>query len=587
LGTPLKVSGSVLDYDFKVSNNLRNSVELSIKDDTGKSMTYQDHQQKTGYTNCNTNDCAKYDTPLIFTALPDSVGNFEVDIIVHPGQFDFGTYTVTANHYASSTIESITFEVISAQEQIFAETEEQEPLTFEIEKDVYYVGEKLIVTGNVILKDPQSISGSSTSSQTTTNYAQATMNYIEVSIPYPKSMKIVKSSNYQTIPDDDENYTGGGGSGGGGTTQGGVDGKGTSASKNTESNSDRFTGYDGRAILQKQTLLLTDMNFKAYPDENGNFSGMFDLRAGMFASGTYVIKANYYGHHTEQLFTIIDNSLKAGSSPEIILEFDKSEYVPGDTVQISGKIANIYYYDKVSLKISSPDVSKINCLVGHQCGSGNSEKKIRVNEGVEGATFYMNYKIPSDSSAIGNYTVLADTHFGALEKSFFVIDESEIIGQTLPPSEELPSSIIPKKIIEKFNRISDNQIPITLDEKSDENSILAPRVIQGSLFTSARGEESSVNLRITTSDGQCVIGQSSDCLVSESTRKPGAIYSIVTIDDANYKIRYSGNDVRLEKFSIVPEESGSKININNLDVEIIKDEQPSRFYYKISYVALE
>ena len=107
------------------------------------------------------------------------------------------------------------------------------------------------------------------------------------------------------------------------------------------------------------------------------------------------------------------------------------------------------------------------------------------------------------------------------------------------------------------------------------------------MFTSARGEESDVNLRITTSGGQSVIGQGSDCLVTESTRKPGAIYSIVTIDDINYKIRYSGDDVRLEKFSIVPEDSSSKIDIDNWNVEIMKDEQPSRFYYKVSYVALE
>ena len=126
-----------------------------------------------------------------------------------------------------------------------------------------------------------------------------------------------------------------------------------------------------------------------------------------------------------------------------------------------------------------------------------------------------------------------------------------------------------------------------LTEKSTDDSTLSPRVIQGSLFTSARGEESDVNLRVTTSSGQCVIGQGSDCLVTESTRKPGAIYSIVTIDDINYKIRYSGDDVRLEKFSIVPEDSSSKIDIDNWNVEIIKDEQPSRFYYKVSYVALE
>ena len=143
------------------------------------------------------------------------------------------------------------------------------------------------------------------------------------------------------------------------------------------------------------------------------------------------------------------------------------------------------------------------------------------------------------------------------------------------------------KKIDKFNRISNNEIPITLGEKSSEESTLMPRVLQGSLFTSARGEESDVNLRISTSDGQCIIGQDSNCLVSESTRKPGTIYSIVSIDDINYKIRYSGNDVRLEKFSIVPEESNSQINVDTWKVEVIKDEQPSRFYYKVSYIALQ
>ena len=193
----------------------------------------------------------------------------------------------------------------------------------------------------------------------------------------------------------------------------------------------------------------------------------------------------------------------------------------------------------------------------------------------------MNYKIPSADS-IGKYTVTADTHFGQIEKSFFVVNEFDTTSSISSDSSSKLS-----KIIEKFNRIAGNEIPITLDEKSADESTLVPRVIQGSLFTSARGEESNINLRVTTSNGQCVIGPDLNCLVSESTRKPGEIYSIVSIDDVNYKIRYSGNDVRLEKFSIVPEDSNSKISIDTWNVEIIKDDQPSRFYYKVSYVALE
>ena len=84
-----------------------------------------------------------------------------------------------------------------------------------------------------------------------------------------------------------------------------------------------------------------------------------------------------------------------------------------------------------------------------------------------------------------------------------------------------------------------------------------------------------------------MIGQESDCLVSESTRKPGQIYSVVSIDDIDYKIRYSGHDVRLEKFSIVPADSNTSLDIDVWNVEIIKDEQPSRFYYKVSHIASE
>ena len=151
-------------------------------------------------------------------------------------------------------------------------------------------------------------------------------------------------------------------------------------------------------------------------------------------------------------------------------------------------------------RVETPDISKISCFDGHQCGFGNSEKKIRVQEGVNGPGFFWNYKLASNS-ALGLYTIVVDTHFGEFEKQFFVVDESEVIGTSVP------EATISKKIIEKFNRIADEKIPITLTEKSTDDSTLSPRVIQGSLFTSARGEESDVNLRITTSSGECVIGQ--------------------------------------------------------------------------------
>ena len=624
LGSSLSMTGKILDYhQSEIGNSMRNSVEITFTDSSGSTVNYVfDKNNASNEAAKGTN--GEKTTPIVFTAFPDSVGGYQMNIVLHPIQFDYGIHTANAVHELSGTSESVTFEIKSAQSEIITETETQEPLTMEICKSnrahvdeilkdlksigkgeippsmesvvcgenlTFNVGDKLVVTGKVIPKTGVELDQSSTktSGQTqggssySTNYAQAMMNYVEVSIPYPRSMTVSGQASVQTVPDANENYTGGGGSGEGGSYYRDADGNIIRGDEDkSQSAEERQTGYDGTIIMKKQKLLLTDMKYKAYPDSAGNYATVFELRAGVFKDGIYAVKADYFGYHDETSVKITDSSLKGGLSPSISVNLEKDEFVAGDTVRISGKINNIYYYDGVSVKIDTPDVSKINCFDGAQCGFGNSEKKIRVQEGVNGPGFFWNYKLPSDAT-LGLYTIAVDTHFGEFEKQFFVVDESEVIGTPVPET----TTTVSKKIIEKFNRIADDKIPIILTEKSTDDSTLAPRVIQGSLFTSARGEESDVNLRITTSGGQCVIGQGSDCLVTESTRKPGAIYSIVTIDDVNYKIRYSGDDVRLEKFSIVPEDSASKIDIDNWNVEIIKDEQPSRFYYKVSYVALE
>ena len=630
LNNVLTLTGHIMDYNFD-KRNLMDTIEVTFADENGKKLSYLDLERGDIRLKCeDTNSCGQYIKPLIYKATPDQVGNFQIHTVLNPLQFEYGTYTITAHHPNSNTIESVEIIIKSAQSEILSPTETQEPITFEICKSTraevseiikdmkkigkgevppsmesltcdgttdFVTGDKVVIKGKVVLKDPRSLDQSSviTSGQTqpgqsyTTNYAQAAMNYVQVSIPYPYTMTVSKSSAWVTIPDEGEEYHGGGGSGGGGVTVGdgssgiGAGTGGSDSGRETSSNS--FTGYDGTAVLKTITKRLTDMNFKAYPDSNGNFYGVFELRAGVFSDGLFAVKANYYGYQSEKLITVVDNSLKGGQKPVLVLELDRDEYVPGETVKIHGQIKNVYYYDSVNVKVDTPDVSHLNCL-SMDCGFGNTGKKIRVSEGVDGAEFFYNFKIPSGENAFGKYNVIADTHFGEVETPFFVVKQSDVIGTVSPEDSESPA-LISKKIIEKFNRIPDKEIPITLGEKSSEDSTLGPRVLQGSLFTSARGEESDVNLRIITSGGQCVIGQTSDCLVTESTRKPGAIYSIVSIDDINYKIRYSGNDVRLEKFSIVPEESGSQIDIDNWNVEIMKNEQPSRFYYKVSYIALE
>ena len=61
---------------------------------------------------------------------------------------------------------------------------------------------------------------------------------------------------------------------------------------------------------------------------------------------------------------------------------------------------------------------------------------------------------------------------------------------------------------------------------------------------------------------------------------------IIQIDDIDYKVRYSGSDVRLEKFVIIPE-SVDVLPDTIWNVNVIKDTEASRLYYKITYVSLE
>ena len=144
-----------------------------------------------------------------------------------------------------------------------------------------------------------------------------------------------------------------------------------------------------------------------------------------------------------------------------------------------------------------------------------------------------------------------------------------------------------KTIIEKVNRISDNLISINTQEKILNDQTVNPRVLSGSMMTISKDVQSIVNLRVSSESGICIIGQNSDCLVSESTRKPGQIFEVVQVDGLNLNVRYSGSDVRLEKFSILPESSDEFLPDTNWNVEVIKDDEISRMYYKVTYKTLQ
>jgi len=429
-----------------------------------------------------------------------------------------------------------------------------EKLTYTLDNDSYVVNGEIKISGQVIPED-------------STNKSDLRKNTVYMSIVKAKSIFITPFTD--------------------GTTQ-----------WNDKISSEEM---DANASIMSQDSSFATLDTSVQINDCGYFEGTIKLQPIVIKNGYYVLEIKYDDTVIQQDILVFDSSLQKGCFttswstasetkmndgegsgacpddefplPELILQLDKDEYLPGEKVKISGQIKNALFTDSVILSMENSNDESL------------TENKIKKLSGVE-PKFTWTYTIESGVNGIGTYLLSADSHLGIKTISFIVEDESIVTDYAAQKSIG-DTSIAPKKIIDKHNRITVSDLLISLDEKTSGDQVLVPRVIQGSLFTVARGDESSINIQVSSSNGQCVIGQNADCYVNDSTREPGSIYEIVQIDGKNYKVRYNGPDVRLEKFTILPEESNTEIDTKNWNVTILKDDQPTRFYYKVSYVSLE
>ncbi len=331
-----------------------------------------------------------------------------------------------------------------------------------------------------------------------------------------------------------------------------------------------FTGNE-RIYLQVQDLkfpydLISES--AVYPNQGGIFKSTFELPVGVFSDGSYKVKAKYYGFTDESIFTVSSDFI-FGIDDELslIVSTDKTQYYPGDTVTVSGKPNKLVYLEKFDVSV----IKKSNTEV--ICGSficGVYQKPVTSILSSPSASFEYQFVIDNSDSSLGSYEIIVDADFETKSIQFNVI-----------PTPKLDT------IIEKQNRIPEKEISIFTEEKTIQNTSVSPRVLSGSLITPSRGDESNVNLRVSSESGVCIIGPDADCLVSESTRAPGQIYDVVEVDGLSLNVRYSGPDARLEKFSILPESPTAFLPDVNWDIEVLKDEQISRFYYKVTYKTLE
>lgn len=338
-------------------------------------------------------------------------------------------------------------------------------------------------------------------------------------------------------------------------------------------------GDEGLIVTERVSLKILDGTFpfklidqsQVYPNQGGEFFSQFDLPATIFTEGEYVVRANYLQTQTDFKFSVASDFTVGGDADlSLLLSTDKSEYYPGDVVEITGKPSKLIYIEKFEVSILQQMYNDIDCGAFH-CGSdAGSATTIRPSPS---GSFTHQYVIPDVPESVGSYKITVDADFDATSIIFNVV--------------KVPSIQKFNIVIEKENRISEKLISIFTGEKIIDDVTIVPRVLSGSLVTPIRGDGSDVNLKVSSATGVCIIGPDADCLVRESTRKPGQIYDVVVVDGASFNVRYNGPDVRLEKFSIVPESLTEFLPDTTWSVEIVKDEQVSRFYYKITYTTSE
>ena len=404
-------------------------------------------------------------------------------------------------------------------------------------------------------------------------------------------------------------------------------------------NSNFSVQTDQNEYFLEQSILLTGFTSEVIPFESMKFSvidpagkqitngslftvdGEFETSISInFATpvyGDYVVNAEYSEHVASTTFSLIENIADVEdsvSSNIMILNLDDFEYLENDYINISGLLPNFdsnsdIYYQVVYLDFYTSDGKSITFTGMTEDTSSKlgavvpfTSTAVPNNSG----EFFVDVRLPSTLFPEGVYEIKAN--YGGLKSSkiFSIVSERNSMSENSSIGSGNPNTSIPTKsssneekdaggyvvsnvktMIEKVNRISDDLISINTQEKILDDQTVNPRVLSGSMMTISKDVQSTVNLQVSSESGICIIGQNSDCLVSESTRKPGQIFEVVQVDGLNLNVRYSGSDVRLEKFSILPESSDEFLPDTNWNVEVIKNNEISRMYYKVTYKTLQ
>lgn len=565
-------------------------VKVSIADESGKALSIVAKDKKLRVRDDS------IVTTYSFTAIPDAVGNYRIETQLNQATFTPGAYMIKAayGNTETSTMFTVSSGTDTANKKIIANTD----------KTVYGLGEKVTLDGT-LLTGQSSIKitltkpdGKTVNSGTKIDNSKFSWiwetpkkDYDLADIRNPREARPTVFGNYKIsviatsetmdvffkvsknpatdklevkpldVKTDKQVYSAG--------EKLEIIGE---AIKRQQT-----TSTSGGAVQDRVNVAIKSWNNKPIYESNldfdsaGHFGATYDLPLTIFKDASYKVTAIYQGLRADTTFEV-KNKVPTGDTSKlaISLNTDKGEYSPGETIQISGSTNKVVLLSKLDLVVIPEESTEVNCGTSY-CGLGG--KKIDLTRYYDNGSYQYDYALPT-SVALGNYVIKADTEFGTFTTTFKVV-------------EKVAEVKIPTKISEKINRIRESLVEIPIFEQTLEDQNVAPILWQGSVVT-PRGSEKDVNLKITNEEGQCIIGQDADCLISKSTKSADTSYEVVTIGAYSYRVTYSGHTPLLEKFAISPESDGDAIPDSVWTVEIVKEEgKSSRFYYEIVYKPLQ
>jgi hypothetical protein len=631
LGDPITISGKILNPIQLATQNAGASVTIQVLNSTGLPII-------SGGSSLNALTIPTQNA-LSYFAFPDANGNFQVQQIIQTGIYQPGSYTIKATYNSMKT--STTFTVYDP-----LATGSQGPLSVSIDKKVYGVGETVQLSGkvsalsgatsftlNLVKPDGEQTSfpltvtngmfswswtipsTAKTGAQILTDRSASPVSDPTLNVYGIYRIKITStnansdlffqvSKNPQPNQDiapivlmtDKTNYLA--------TDVAKIWGE-VIPIQNTASQDTSTTAQvliysnDGQQIYRGDATV----------NQGGQYYVTVPFHTGVWKTGTYKVYVQYMTNKVIGSFNVSDPFTTSSAKLQLFITTDTDKYLPGQTVLVTGRTSYIISINNVDLAFGLTNDVVIS--EGQAISKkGNLVPKATVPFDQYGSFSY-DYKIPANAP-LGNYTIIAQVPFGAYNAYFNVVDKlhPQIVPvapnetQTIPPSPgvnqtnststpTIPSPLTigptqkPKSVntfVEKTNSLSESVVPVNLYSKSVGSVMYYPKELDGLLRVNP-GNENSVNVKVSSQDGTCVIGPDAGCKVTQSTVHSGSLYQTVTINGKDYLVGYSGTGARLEQFSIIPAHSGDTIPDGQWGIEIIKKDQVTRFYYQVAYTS--